>query len=472
MPPPNIILCVCDQLRAFEVGCYGNRVIRTPNIDRLAAGGVRFETAVTNNPVCMPARGCMLSGQFSRTWMGELGNVGGDPPVTERVHLKDPTLPEELRAAGYRTGLIGKWHIEPSPLVVGFDHAVYPLAIHRYRGQRYIHGDEIGAPVEEFAPEYELRELDSFLGQTQNRPFFLYYNISLPHEPIGPAEMPERYWKMYGRDEVPLRPNVWRNGRMAYDKRWFKTYLLWDYFWRMAGGDPWRPSSVGYPQSGQGSLPSDELPSGYDLRDLTAAYYAATTCVDDLVGRLMQNLEARGLADNTMVVFTSDHGDNLGSHHLFNKDCLFDESLRIPLIFHFPSRFAARVNRTQVAQLIDLRQTLLAAAGVGGGSHGQGRNLLPLLLGELETFDENWAFIETDNFFFKKSIMGVRTPTHLYGASMRDPHSLEGDWGFYDLREDPFQIRNLAGMDEQAAIGRELRRMVEHWHRSTPWLGE
>lgn len=472
MLPPNIVLCVCDQLRAFEVGCYGNRIIRTPNIDRLAARGVRFETAITNNPVCMPARACMLSGQFSRTCMGELGNVGGDPPVTERVHLKDPTLPEELRAAGYRTGLIGKWHLEPLPSVLGFDQAVYPLAIHRYRGQRYFHGDELGEPVEEFGPEYELRQLDGFLGERQDRPFFLFYNISLPHEPIGPTQMPERYWNMYGRDEVPLRPNVWRDGRMAHDEWWFKTYLMWDHFWRTAGDDPWRSAPIGYPRSGGGPLPSDELPPGYDLRDLTAAYYAATTCTDDLVGGLMQKLEARGLADNTLVIFTSDHGENLGSHHLFNKDCLFDESLRIPLIFHLPSRFAATVNRTQVAQLIDLRPTILAAAGAKEGRRAQGRNLLPVLLGERTALDENWAFVETDAYLFGKNMVGIRTPTHLYGAAMKDKRTLAEDWGFYDLREDPFQIRNLARTEGQADIGRELRRKVGEWHRSTPWLDE
>jgi len=470
MPAPNIILCVCDQLRAFEVGCYGNNIIRTPNIDRLASGGVRFETAVTNNPVCMPARACMLSGQFSRTCTGELGNVGGDPPVAERVHLKDPTLPEELRAAGYVTGLVGKWHIEPSPLVVGFDHAVYPLAIHHYQGQRYFHGDRLGDPVEEFGPEYERREVDRFLDGTGDLPFFLYYNISLPHEPIGPAEMPRRYWNIYGRDQVPIRPNAWREGHMAHDEWWFKTYLLWDHFWRMAEGEPWRPAAAGYPQAGQGPLPSDALPPGYDLRDLTAAYYAATTCADDLIGDLMRNLETRGLMENTLIVFTSDHGDNLGSHHLFNKDCLFEESIRVPMIFHFPSRFAGRVNRTQIAQLIDLRQTILATAGVNGGARAQGRNLLPLLLGEREALDENHAFIETDAMFGKSTI-GIRTPTHLYGAPLKDCHSLEaGDWGFYDLREDPFQIRNLAAADEQQDLRNILREKVERWHRSTAWL--
>ena len=181
MSPPNIIP-VCATYFAFEIGVVArNRVIRTPNIDRLAARGIRFATAVTNNPVCMPARACMLSGQFSRTCMGELGNVGGDPPVAERVHLKDPTLPEELRAAGYRTGLIGKWHLEPSPRIVGFDHAVYPLAIHRYRGQALFSMEMSSARRwRNSVLNMNCANSTAFFRGTQNQPFFLYYNISLP----------------------------------------------------------------------------------------------------------------------------------------------------------------------------------------------------------------------------------------------------------------------------------------------------
>ncbi len=118
---PNIILCTCDQLRAFEVGCYGNPIIRTPNLDRLAATGVRFETAVTTFPVCMAARSVLLSGQYNRTCTGGVGNVAlpqddgriyfPQYPHAGRPHLRDATLPELVRKMGYHTAVIGKWHI-------------------------------------------------------------------------------------------------------------------------------------------------------------------------------------------------------------------------------------------------------------------------------------------------------------------------------------------------------------------------
>ena len=140
MPHPNIILCMCDQLRAFEVGCYGNPVIRTPNIDRLAAEGVRFETAVTTFPVCMAARSVTLSGQYNRTCTGGVGNVATGQgegriyfpqyPFAGRPHLREATLPEILHGLGYHTAAIGKWHIHTWPHDIGFDQYVIPRVNH------------------------------------------------------------------------------------------------------------------------------------------------------------------------------------------------------------------------------------------------------------------------------------------------------------------------------------------------------
>ena len=128
---PNVIVILCDQLRAFEVGCYGHDVVRTPNIDSLAAEGVRFDVAVTNNPVCTPARSCLLSGQYSRTCCGRLNNSDREPPFPQRLRLVDPTIAECFKAAGYRTALIGKWHVHPAASLVGFDYRLCPRIVHR-----------------------------------------------------------------------------------------------------------------------------------------------------------------------------------------------------------------------------------------------------------------------------------------------------------------------------------------------------
>ena len=338
MNQPNIILCLCDQLRAFETGCHGNRTIRTPHLDRLAASSMRFETAVTSNPICMPARSALMSGQYSRTCNGHLGNDSVstgrkglsslEPEFPERergAHLPGTTLPEALRAGGYQSTAIGKWHIRPSPESIGFDHSVLPLNNHRHTRQQFMIDGGAPVAIDGFSVEREIEKVEGFLsdhaaaGSASGDPFFLYYSIMPPHMPLG--DMPDEYLNMYSPDEISLRPNVELDGRLPVSDEWFKIYL-WDY--------------VYYHYREPHTL---ELPAAFDIRALTALYYGAVTWVDEMVGRMMRSLEANGLADDTIVIFTSDHGDNLGSHHRWNKSMLLEESIRIPMLYHFPGRW-------------------------------------------------------------------------------------------------------------------------------------
>lgn len=456
---PNVVVCLCDQLRAFEVGCYGNDIIRTPNIDRLAREGVQFEHAITNNPVCMPARSCLLSGQYSRTCMGSLGNHAEhdaqgnaylpEYPVDRRVHFPGPTLPEQFKALGYETVLLGKWHIHPAPHLVGFDEALFPRVHHRHTGQTFIENVGAGEVVGGYSVDYEADRVAAYLRQRRdaNQPFFMYYSISPPHMPL--ADAPEKYLTMYAPDDVPLRPNVYRDGRPAYDEHWFKIYL-WDFLYY------------------QEHLPhTRRLPDGFDLRHLTALYYGMTTWVDDTVGRLMAALEANGLAHNTIVVFLSDHGDNLGSHHAFNKDTLMEESIRVPMIFHAPGRWTPCVNHTQVAQIIDIMPTLLDICKGESPAGVQGRSLAPILEGRAALVDDGMALVETS-----RGQIGIRTTTHLYGVQLAsDLRTLADDrLCFYDLLEDPYEMEDLAQTDRQAALAAMLRERLVGWNQSTPWL--
>ncbi len=454
---PNIVLCICDQLRAFEVGCYGNDVVRTPNLDRLAAGGVRFEHAVSNDPVCMPARSALISGQYARTCMGALGNVveydnRGQPivapwPLGVRLHLPDATIAEQFKGAGYDTALIGKWHIHTAPELLGFDFTLHPRANHRHTGQKFVENGGAPQVVGGFSVEYENDRVCDYLAAQRDRPFFLYYSISPPHMPL--ADAPEEFLAMYEPQDVPLRPNVFAGGKMAHDEEWFRVYL-WDFLY--------------YARKLPHTL---DLPDGFDLRRLTALYYGLTTWVDGMVGRMMTTLRANGQLDNTIIVFTSDHGDNLGSHHRFNKGLLIEESIRIPLIFHAPRLWRAGVNSSQVAQLVDIMPTLLDACGCDLPTYVQGRSLAPLLAEERERLNKNWGFIETTD-----GEIGVRTPTHLLGlwSSQEKGRAAEEPHLFFDLRDDPYQMNNLAGTDEQAATAAQLDSLLRAWHADTPWM--
>ncbi|UVI33284.1 sulfatase family protein [Paenibacillus spongiae] len=458
-PEPNIIVVMCDQLRAFETGCYGNPIIRTPHIDRLAGEGVRFEYAVTNNPVCMPARSSLLSGQYSRSCIGTTGNIT-EPDENGRMHLPEypskhrrtmlgPTLPEELNKLGYRTALIGKWHIDPAPETIGFEESLYPYVHHRHTGQTFIRGAEAAEEtVAAFSVEFEADQVERFLAKPHDRPFFLYYNISPPHMPLDDA--PEDYKSMYSPESVPLRPNVYdEEGKPAYDEEWFKIYL-WDFLYY------------------QHRMPhTAELPEGFDLNKLTALYYGLTTWVDDTVGKLMDALKRHGHSERTIVVFLSDHGDNLGSHGHFNKSQLYDESIRIPLVFHSPAYWDPRINGQQVAQIIDIMPTLLDIAGGIIPDGVQGRSLKPILDGTCDVVASSEAYVETDS-----RLVGIRTAHHLYGVRLSDDfRSVEDDRAFFfDLRRDPYEMNNLAGTEEQPEVAAELRSKVLEWIRVTPWL--
>ncbi|NKB69112.1 MAG: sulfatase-like hydrolase/transferase [Candidatus Latescibacteria bacterium] len=470
MKPPNIVLCLTDQLRAFSTGCYGNPWVRTPHIDGLAAQSVRFANAITNNPVCMAARSALLSGQYSRSCTGQLGNdfattngkgwgaIEPECPEADRgAHLPGITLPEALQQTGYQTAAIGKWHIRPAPAAVGFDHSILPLTNHRHSQQQYSIDGAAPKAAAGFGPEREIEWVEAFLadrGKTPDTPFFLYYNIMPPHMPLG--DMPDHYLGLYDPRQIPLRPNVSPQDKLPWDEEWFKIYL-WDYIYYHYR----QPHTL-------------ELPAGFDIKVLTALYYGAVAWVDDLVGRLLHSLQAYGLDENTIVVFAADHGDNLGSHHQWNKGMLLEESTRIPLLCRFPDRWPAAVNHTQVAALIDIMPTLLEACGQPIPEHVQGQSLLPILTDQCPALKRNWACIETSSSSTGKghTEIGLRTPRHLYGMRLETGSGqlVDADFCFYDLASDPYQFSNQMGAANSADTQARLKQSLLAWHQHTPWL--
>lgn len=455
---PNIILCLVDQLRAFELGCYGNPVIRTPNVDRLAAEGLCFETALTNFPVCMAARSVLLSGQYNRWCTGGVTNVSypGKPgdfnmpeyPVRGRPHLKDPTLAEALRVLGYSTSVIGKWHIHSWPNEVGFDDYLIPRVHHCHSGQAFTHN---GGP--EFVPDgysvdYEAAQVEQFLKQRclDEQPFFLYYNISVPHCPV--ADAPPRFLEMYNPHDIPLRPNVNPDVPLKDQEYWFKVYR-WDF----------RYYHLGLPHT-------QTLPPGYDLRTLIAEYYGVTTWMDEAVGRMLSTLDDLGMAENTIVVFASDHGDNLGSHGLVQKGGPTEEAAHIPLLIRWPQQLpSGQIIRSQVAGLVDLAPTLVSLAGGAPLPVWHGVDLSPVLLNPEIALAQNRVFIET------AAGVGIRTPRHLYYLPFAGQTRSLGDQPvyFFDLLIDPYQMHNLAGSSVDADTAQKLDGCLREWHYSLPY---
>jgi arylsulfatase A-like enzyme len=273
---------------------------------------------------------------------------------------------------------------------------------------------------------------------------------------------------------------VWRDGKPSYDEEWFRIYLF-DHLYM----------SLKEPQSRE--------PLGdFDLRDLTSHYLGLVTRVDTQVGRLLRVLEEQGMADNTLLIFTSDHGDNLGSHGQYNKCSLMEESIRIPMMWHWPGHIAPRAITRQVTSLIDVLPTSLALCGQEPPAYCQGTDVSPVILGQAETTGENAAYIESiygphafwqeggespqvDSDYQTGSI-GIRTIDRLYGMERKgcsmyghepeDDEIVNDSMAFFDLKKDPFQLNNLAGYRPVSDEARGFRQRLLQWHESTPWLAK
>lgn len=454
--PKHVILCFCDQLRAFELGCYGHKKIRTPNIDKLASEGYGFDCAVTNSPVCAPARASLISGQYSRTCAGVVDNTFANVLTQDRKRILSPTLAEQFKKYGYRTAVIGTWHSCTHPLRMGFDYSFSPRGGPDYSNRKFQENDGEMFQVDEFSPEYELSKVKEYISKNREAPFFLNYNIQIPHMPIFKG-VPDKYRYMYNREDVMLRPNVWdeQSGNLVYNELWFKIYLYEGAF-------------LGRIKEGVKSedIHDCDLPEGFDLKDLTAMYDGLVSCVDDLIGGLLESLKESGIDEDTLVVLSSDHGDNLGSHGLFNKERLIEESIRIPMIFRNPGCIESGFNHNQIAQTIDIMPTLLDFAGIDIPPNVQGRSLMPLIRKEKDVLEDNYVYIETPF-----NHIGIRTPQYKYGFQLSKDHReiTDDKYCFYDLEDDPYEFKNRAKTDYKPEIANELSGMLRKWNEQTKW---
>jgi arylsulfatase A-like enzyme len=412
---PSILLILPDQMRGQSLGCMGDPDVRTPSLDKLASQGLLFRNTFANTPVCCPARAIILTGKYAH----KNGMVAND------LRLREPetTVAESLAALGYRTGFIGKWHLDggrrlpgfvpPGTRRQGFQFWAANECDHRHFRPTYFRDSDQPITEQRFEPEVWTDLAIQFLKQAGADPFFLVVAMGPPHDPYG---APERFMKLYDPMKLTMRAN-WKDG-----------------------------------VKGAG-------------RNEIAAYYAAITAVDEQVGRLMRELEALGRAQDTIVLFTSDHGDMLGSHGQRLKRKPWEESIRVPGILRYPAK--VKPGRTTGALLshVDLAPTLLALCGAPVPSEMQGTDLSGLVLG---TTDRG-----PDSAFFQIFVpyagdgtphpwRGLRTERFMYARTEQGP------WVLYDLADDPDEMKNLtqhaalAGQME-AKLTARMRRTEDSW---------
>ena len=417
---PNIIYVFADQWRAQDTGFAGNRQVRTPHLDRLAAQSVNFTHAVAGIPVCCPARACLLTGQHALTH----GVFVND------VHLADDvvSMAKLYKAAGYDTAYVGKWHVDgrgrsnyiPPESRQGFDYFKALECTHDYNNSKYYDGDS-DQPLtwEGYDAIEQTRDVQAFLrtrvhrdgGGKSDNPFLLVLSWGPPHAPYETA--PEAYRQLYSPDDIELRPNV--------------------------------PPEM-----------------ANEAREWIAGYYAHCTALDDCLGALLQTIEEEGLEDNTIFVFTSDHGDMLGSQGEVKKQRPWEESIRVPFLLRWPQRFG--LNGRQIDALLDtpdILPTLLSLCGIPTPDTVEGKDFSAAIEGGPDP-SGGAALIYCPHPFGQflrrdggREYRGLRTRTHTYA---RD---LDGPWLLYDNEADPFQMQNLVNRPEVESLQAELESQLQ-----------
>jgi len=420
--PPNILFVFADQMHRYAMGCMGNVDIRTPHLDGLARDGVLFTSAYSNCPVCSPFRVNLFSGMYT----SQTDTFHNRARIPERC----ASLADALNAAGYRTGYVGKWHIGgagngpiPEELRAGFQEFIAYQCYNGFRDEVCFY-DEGGAEhrFDRHRTDVTTDLAIERLGSMAGAPFALFVSYQAPHYPVQPS--PE-YEERYKGAPIRRRPNC--QDIDPYTRTWSPP-------------SPWPPDAC-----------PDFQRYGNDLDEYIRLYYGMCSQIDAGVGRMCDALRRLGLDGDTVVVFTSDHGDMQGSHGLKNKSLPHEESSGIPLIVRVPGGASGVVTDALVSG-IDFYPTCLDYAGVAANGDLTGASFAPLTRGDRQgdnrpVFSEmrDWKMVRDGAFKLVVETEGLK-PTQLF-----------------DLAADPYELANLVDDSEHAARVVALRQRIAEW---------
>ncbi len=428
----NLLFLCSDQHQAAASGCYGHHQVQTPHIDEIASEGVRFERAYCQSPVCVPSRGSIITGNYASRHGAKI--------------LNDP-LPEDSRTVahffgdqGYSTAAIGKMHFVDETRRHGFSHRVNAathldrLTRAEARSFREDQGSAGGTtgkpsamPERLFRDTFYAEEAVRFLRAHREKPFCLWASFFMPHTPLVPHR---KYWDLYDgvRLELPERsPDALESG--------FHGHLV-------------RAKERGWYQQ------TDE-----QLHDAIRGYYGNVSQMDANVGRVFDTLRELGLEKNTVVVYTSDHGEMAGAHRMWTKHNMYEQSVRVPLIVRTPDRSGAGSARDHIVEQVDLFPTLAELCGFSAPKGVHGRSFAASV-GEQRHSAREFAYSEyyfcrrvftaDDRFVGKPPILMVRTGKWKLNYLSWERSEL------FDLEQDPGEFRNVIDDSGNAGIAREL----------------
>ena len=457
---PNILFIMSDDHATRAVSAYGNSLVATPNIDRIADAGMRFDRAYVGNAICGPSRATALTGLHSH------GNGFYSNDWSPDFDGQQQTFPSLLQAAGYRTAVVGKWHLYSDP--VGFDH--WEVVHNGFEHGTY-YNPEFRSPggveqttgyVSDLITDKAIAWLDAVAESSE--PFMLMYHHKTPHRDWMPAPEELRNWDEGRR--MPEPPTLLRDLSGELDVRQDARMTIAEH---MTDRDVKleRPKYLNTEQSqlweqafSEGNRAYREARLSEDDRvrwkyqRYIKTYIASVQGMDRQIGRLLDHLDQRGLTDNTLIVYTSDQGFFLGENGWFDKRWMDEISSRVPLLMQWNGKIDPGSSSSGLVQNIDYAPTILDAAGVEAGSPMHGVSLLPLATGQTANWERDlyYHFYENPGFHGVARHYGVRSERYKLVY-----YYLNDEWELFDLEEDPTDQVNLYGKAGYEGVEKDLK---------------
>ena len=453
---PNIVYIMSDDHAAQAISAYGSRVNQTPNLDRLAKEGVRFDRCFCTNSICTPSRAVVLTGKYSHK---------NGVPVFNRFDGSQPTVAKYLQAAGYHTGMFGKWHLGSDP--TGFDEwtilpgqgAYFDPAFLDRNGRRVINGYATDVITDLAIGFLEKRPKD--------KPFFLMCHHKAPHRDWQPDA---KHKALFANRHIPEPPTLRDDYATRSDAiRECEQTVAKDLTRRDLKLEPpadlkpqernkWlsvKPTEVTIPVDGKSKTLSGDALTAWKYQRYLQDYLACVQSVDDNVGRLLEWLDSHGLRDNTLVVYTSDQGFFLGEHGLYDKRFMYEDSLRMPFLARWPRGIKPGTVQDAIALNADFAPTFMDVAGLPTPADMQGRSFKPLLAGSRPAdwrTSMYYRYYHDPGHHNTRAHYGVRTETHKLIYFWK-----KDQWELFDLVKDPLELKNIYGDPAQQKLVAQLK---------------
>jgi arylsulfatase A-like enzyme len=436
---PNLVYVFADQLRYSSCGYAGDEYARTPNMDAMAAQGCNLHQAISSTPVCAPYRASLMTGKCQSSTGMVINEI--------RLSPEHECFGHALAKARYNTAYIGKWHLwanqlghhnlvkngftPPGPYRLGFDGVWEAYNFnHFYYRSPYFNNDANPHIRKEYEPDGQTDKAINFLkGATQEKePFALFLSWGPPHSPWGQGNVDPKYAEMFRDVKLPLSPN-YSTSSDPYADAWQK------------------------------------LPANFDnaVHDDLKVYYAQVANLDWNLGRLMKTLDEQGLTEDTILVFTSDHGEMFGSHGRHGKLIFYEEAARIPFLMRWPQKIPSKTVSDVLLGTPDIMPTILSLMGIRIPSAVEGRDLSKAITREGSP-DLDAAHMQgmgaTAAWADGSEWRGLRDHEYTYGIYRRDRKEL-----LFNHRNDPYQLINLAEERSNNAILGHYRKLSEDWRK-------